>query len=504
MPFTPLPPDASFATRITEDSPSKTEWVPLLAHTCLFSADVFGDVMLNLIHNPNLNSSYLFRADTHYDDIGPSDTLEDNNTTPPDNIRNISIEGYERQRTIVRELIPRNPQLDKSLLQTCHLFRGARKLDADAKDSENQKADEERNLVIYISHIDEASSMPWYHPKVRGIGFLYTCGAPGQISIHFAPFPSSPPPDSEPRLLRTAHHLLSTLHKHGNGALAGYTKRVQHDALIPQKRFQDTYSRLKASHAKRLIGSWVEATDPSKHVFEDLGIAAFLLELWKDMYPQGKAFPGFVDIGCGNGVLVDILLREGYTGSGFDARKRKTWATFSEDVQGQLQQLVLVPQILMAAPASSEDSVGVHNGIFPSGTFIISNHADELTGWTPLLASLSRSPFLAIPCCSHNLSGAKFRAPRTKPASGTAPKAGAGQGSTYAALVDWVERLGVDVGWEVEHEMLRIPSTRNAALVARRKSRMGMSIQEILDREGGADGWVERAMALAGKCGGSH
>ena len=153
-------------------------------------------------------------------------------------------------------------------------------------------------------------------------------------------------------------------------------------------------------------------------------------ETRENKHDQRPSFPGFVDIGCGNGVLVDILLREGYQGWGFDARQRKTWSTFSASIQQHLKELILIPQPLFELQQSSDHLIhangGIlskpltipgsfspswHNGIFPTHTFIISNHADELTPWTPLLASISLSPFLAIPCCSHNLSGQRFRAP---------------------------------------------------------------------------------------------
>ena len=70
-----------------------------------------------------------------------------------------------------------------------------------------------------------------------------------------------------------------------------------------------------------------------------------------------------------------------------------------------------------------DDLTGIefHSGIFKAGTFIVSNHADELTPWTPILAALSNPieplPWLAIPCCSHALSGARHRYPISKPPS---------------------------------------------------------------------------------------
>ncbi|KAL8810121.1 MAG: hypothetical protein Q9223_007817 [Gallowayella weberi] len=579
-------------------------WHAILQHSCSFSSKIFEDVTLNLIHNPNINSTVLFRADILYDSNeatrhGGAAVHSDERTLPDESLHSYSIAhngfpGFTLKQTIVRKMIPRNPQLDKPLAQTCQIFASDHHPNSDLK----------HTLVIYVPHVSCSSEIPWYHPNVQSLAFLHSCRPPktqtrqslaadsspsildGCVSVHYRLFPDQTFPLSD-RLRRTAHQLLSTLHKHGQGTLNGYTKRVHHDQLISQQRVQDTYTRLKAAHAKRLCDHWAEQTDSSKHVFEDLSIAAFLIELWKDMYgplasrrtPKEQEspsadFPGFVDIGCGNGVLVDILLREGYKGWGFDARNRKSWAIFQSSTQRQLRQLILVPQPLLEMNSTLHhknkgDSAKLlsrifprsisslkpidmtiewHTGIFPKGTFIISNHADELTPWTPLLAYLSSSPFLMIPCCSHNLSGLRFRAPskfngysadtlapqyfassvtKSKSVAITIaptveedqqPKQGclkelsttnrAKQPSAYAALCDWVTHLAAAVGYEVEKEMLRLPSTRNTGLVGRNLdlAAKGMSAVDRMEKvkiiavKEGADGmaWVERAKGLVG------
>lgn len=522
-------------------------WLPILRHSCDFTPQIFKDVSINLIRNPNINSNLLFRADILYDslDIEPGDVPHAEKSRLQGLVQEFGmpaghLTGFKVERTIIRLMIPRNPTLDKPIAQTCQILRSMR---AD---------DVEQTLVAYTPHTSSVDELPWYHPRVNSLVYMHTWpplpSSPpemrngndgsnnrGSIILYYRLFPSEPLPLSQ-RLLRTGHHLLSTLYRHGQGRLAGYTKRVYHDQLISQQRVQNTYTELKHNHAKRLCDNWVENTEPSKHVFEDLGIAAFLMELWKDMYGEVEVeadkagFPGFVDIGCGNGVLTDVLLREGYNGWGFDARRRKTWATFEPSIQAHLKQLLLIPQPLFELHSNSKHANGGilsptlsstllsasqapdsepiwHNGIFPTGTFIISNHADELTPWTPLLASISSSQFLAIPCCSHNLSGLRFRAPSTfnsHSANALAPsyfaphitkskhvpitivstsiddqqpltgdlkslsiKARAKQPSAYSSLCDWVSHLASEVGYEVEREMLRIPSTRNVGIVGR-------------------------------------
>ena len=577
-------------------------WLPVLQHSCEFPPAVFESVSLNLLKNPNINSSLLFRADILYDSSNNELTnvqLSEHEEARSQywlrdyNVQDDEFPSFEVKRTIIRRMIPRNPQLDKPIAQTCLLLQS----------STSNTSDSKRSLVVYIPHAASVDEVPWYHPRVQSLAYLH-CWNPtassekpqGTISLHYRLYPSESLPLPS-RLLRTGQHLLSTIHKHGQGQLTGYTKRVHHDQICSQQRVQNTYTELKQKHAQRLCDHWVEKTEPSKHVFEDLGIAAFLIELWKDMYDSGNdllgqdghgrtrkrgTFPGFVDIGCGNGVLVDTLLREGYSGWGFDARRRKTWDTFDKGIQNKLQEMILIPQplfelqhdpmypiyadggILSEGPpsaATTEEAGGDppawHNGIFPQGTFIISNHADELTPWTPLLASIASSPFLAIPCCSHNLSGLRFRAPsvfNNNSADALAPsyfaahintsksiaiaiacpdneemfgqgpeqgdlkdlnsKARAKQPSAYSSLCDWVAHLASRVGYKVEREMLRMPSTRNVGIIGR--AMMPGSQEETLDvrrervreivmheKANGAQ-WVDRARSLTKGKGSGH
>jgi tRNASer (uridine44-2'-O)-methyltransferase len=503
---------------VLEES-SGENWTPLFRHDSTFPPEIFRQVMLNLIRNPNINSNHLFRADISLE-CPFSGSFSCQSEIPP---QITHFRDYDLKTIMVRTMIPRNVVVDKTLDQTCLFYEQV--LDSG----------EIRSLVSYVPHMSSPAQLPFYHPAVRGIGFLHTFdpeSKTGNVSIHYSFF------DSEPRsvkLERTAQHLLAVLHKHGQGAAAGYVKRVNHDVILPQATVQNTYAQLKAKYARTLIEGWAEITDPGKHVFEDLGIAAFLIELWREMYKDTK-FPGFVDIGCGNGLLVHILIEEGYSGWGFDARRRKSWPSHSARAQENLKELVLIPSILQTnksvtattepdspspdifassvAEAITEAAFelvhtevtndanadnqsnkqtshpGIHNGIFPRGTFIISNHADELTPWTPILANLSESPFLMIPCCSHALSGARFRA--------AAPKGAAVSTSAFASLIVWVSNIAKECGWEVEKEMLRIPSTRNTALIGRRREVPfeDVDVIDIANAHGGADGWEENALKL--------
>ncbi|KAI0130091.1 hypothetical protein BJ170DRAFT_300291 [Xylariales sp. AK1849] len=483
---------ATGSASVIEDI-SGDDWVPLFRNDCTFDRTIFFEVMMNTIRNPNINSSWLFRADI----LSEEGAIQANAAKPVEGqSRLVHFKDFELGKILVRKLIPRNSLRDQPLDQTCLLYHGS------------QPGETERSMVVYKPHVSSESEMPFYHPKVRGLAFLHEWNAntnEGLVSIHYCFFDGS---DRTPRLTRTALHLLSTLHKHGEGTNAGYMKRVHHDTIIPQITVQTTYAKLKKTHARKLIETWAEVTDPEKHVFEDLSIAAFLIELWAEVY-QDKLFPGFVDIGCGNGLLVYILRQEGYPGWGFDARKRKSWgnynsgldATSSLEGQPSLKQHVLLPSMIKSRrerEGPDTDGLGtdndndlLHDGQFPKGTFIISNHADELTPWTPILATASECPFIMIPCCSHDLSGARYRAP--------APKQQGKPATAYSSLVNWVSQIASDCGWHIETEMLRIPSTRNTGLIGRRRTKdySTVDLDEIMRTYGGTDGYMDNVMKLA-------
>ncbi|KAM0249611.1 hypothetical protein ACHAP5_002737 [Fusarium lateritium] len=496
-PFEPeeLPPGSPTVIR---QRCGETSWRPMCRHACTFGTQHFDEIMLNLVKNPNLNSKWLFRADVLYDDDSQNLPSEAAGTMDERPLIQ-DFEEFSCLRTIVRRLIPRNSLRDAPLNQTCSFYR--------SYSPGNQETDGEvtliKSLVVYVPHASSAADLPFYHPKVRGISQLHEWDVAtntGTTSVHFLLFDAESGVDEvdEVKLGRIAYHLLQTIHKHGHGKAEGYVKRVHHDVIVPREKFQDTYSELKNKHARTLVQSWLETTDPTKHVFEDLGIAAFLIELWAGMYQDGN-FPGFVDIGCGNGLLVHILRLEGYAGWGFDARERKSWSQynspFPDSPSGKsLQKLLLLPSVIPRKTDDGETGAispeDIHDGIFPKGTFIISNHADELTPWTPIIAAISQCPFIMIPCCSHNLTGDRWRAPpprdRTKPSS------------MFASLVDWVTQIAEDCGWDLETEMLRIPSTRNTGLVGREKTKKieEVDIDDIVQKYGGVHGYYDNVVKL--------
>ncbi|KAJ2124356.1 tRNA(Ser) Um(44) 2'-O-methyltransferase, partial [Coemansia sp. RSA 921] len=245
----------------------------------------------------------------------------------------------------------------------------------------------------------------------------------------------------------------------------GYQKHSEHDVIIDYEQYTAKYHQLKAKYAQRWVEGWTEQTDPKKFVYEDIAIASWLLCLWEqDTDAQDNNQPTFVDLGCGNGFLVYLLTSEGYTGYGIDQCARKIWTQY--DCQVDLRAQTLEPFNFVT-----------------DADWVIGNHADELAPWVPIIAAKSTSPsakFVVIPCCPHDLSGKKMPL-----------KASAGQ-SKYHIYVKYICDLSEQCGFLTEREYLRIPSTKNVAILGRART-LGDHRDSIAKLcESGESGFVAR------------
>lgn len=527
------------------DSILGPDWSPVYTHKVDFSSSHFEKALSHLLQEPNINSTSIMRTDILSDELVDKEAIENwlkkrgqrslNETdchSPYDLLnvveptlnpvepatmplshylddtkpRKVNAEIVSLEREIVRRLIPRNPLRDAVINQSCIILTN--RVDEPKQGDDGESTKEDSILIVYLPHIQEPDEIPYYLPPVWAVGIFYHDYT---LSVHYQLFDKDDEKkdatavpfsevDSTERIIRIAHHIGETAFKHSYGAKTGFRKRVHHDLVVPKVVFQDKYIELKSKYAKDLVAKWVEPTDPRKHVFEDLAIAAFVIELWNQMYSSKEEFH-FVDVGCGNGLLANILISEGYKGWGIDAKRRQSWESFESNVASCLQEKAIVPKVLldsnpdkifkhpvlrdMRQYRSLSHDPYIHFGEFPEDAFIIGNHPDELTLWVPLF----NRPFMVIPCCSHALSGAKLRfTPKTE------------NQSTYAAYVDHVQEIAEKSGWEVEREVLRIPSTRCTAIIGRSKKSSGPTpLHTIIGDEGNAEGWVERTLGIKDK-----
>ncbi|KAJ2893050.1 tRNA(Ser) Um(44) 2'-O-methyltransferase, partial [Coemansia aciculifera] len=128
----------------------------------------------------------------------------------------------------------------------------------------------------------------------------------------------------------------------------------------------------------------------------------------------------------------------GYKGYGIDQCSRKVWAHYGSSTDLRAQ--TLEPYAYIA-----------------DTDWVIGNHADELVPWIPVIAARAQAKFVVIPCCPHDFSGRKMIFATT-----------AGQ-SKYHAYSVYIGDLARRCGFFVEREYLRIPSTKNLAIVGRSK-----------------------------------
>ncbi|KAG9076085.1 tRNA(Ser) Um(44) 2'-O-methyltransferase [Ceratobasidium sp. UAMH 11750] len=497
------------------------DWICITSCEVGFSALEFSQVIDALVHHPERNSPLILRADIE-SDTGP--TCPTNPNAQP---KLLGLQTYRPTRLIRRLLCPRQPKRDRALHQSCVFY---------ARD-QHVAGQVPTALVLSPDLSDEYPVPPFYHPAVRHLAIRYMAkerveegdGVIGEVVVDVVRLAgdvktqkssgASAEDAFPPRLVRTCVSLLDGVCRVGHGYANGYRKRVDHDVLVDKAEFQDLYLKMKDMYGG-LVETWKEATDPSKHVFEDIGIATFLMLLWKDTYRNfkpssesvGAGFPwshyprppgGFRDIGCGNGLLTHILIASGYNGIGIDLRARKSWLNYPAKTQSCLKVAALdftaleydsearsfngLPEMLASSAQEEDRSV-----------FFIGNHADELTPWMPLVAHAARADFINIPCCFWGLDE-RFQARKTKdmpgPSTSAQPspneqwelaladrlhsvmggqadatdtkKGGSKQPSQYGRYMLWLARLQRDCGFEVEVEALRIPSTRNWAFAGR-------------------------------------
>lgn len=211
------------------------------------------------------------------------------------------------------------------------------------------------------------------------------------------------------------------------------------------------YQDLKIKYAEEIIQIWPENTDPLKFVYEDVAIATYLILIWRKENRNTKQT--FVDLGCGNGLLVYILNREGFPGHGIDVRARKIWKMYPTNVELKIKPIV---------PSSKN--------LFPNTDWLIGNHSDELTPWIPVIAARS-SPnckYFVLPCCPFDFDGKKYQRIDSSR-------------SQYAEYLDYVHEISNICGFETIKDKLRIPSTKRICLIGQTKS--DRSEPDKLDKE---------------------
>ncbi|XP_015177206.1 PREDICTED: probable tRNA (uracil-O(2)-)-methyltransferase [Polistes dominula] len=209
-------------------------------------------------------------------------------------------------------------------------------------------------------------------------------------------------------------------------------------SLVHSEKYAKLYTELKLKYGTSLVKAWTESTDPSKFVYEDIAIATYLILLWENERNENgsKKLQSFVDLGCGNGLLVYILSSEGYPGLGIDLRARKLWDHFPKSTRLEVQTII---------PSTT---------LFPDIDWLIGNHSDELTPWIPVIAARSsyNCRFFLLPCCAYEFDGSKFQRQNTFL-------------SKYSEYISCILNMSKICGFDTKLDKLRIPSTKRISLI---------------------------------------
>ncbi|KAM9661127.1 putative tRNA (uracil-O(2)-)-methyltransferase isoform 2-T2 [Morphnus guianensis] len=232
-----------------------------------------------------------------------------------------------------------------------------------------------------------------------------------------APFPEDWFSDgiAYPKLAWLGNELLSKLAKWSVEQKPSEFKSTL--SLISVAKYSKVYQNLKEKY-KEMVKVWPEVTDPEKFVYEDVAIATYLLILWEEERKEKGLTKkqSFVDLGCGNGLLVHILNNEGES---------------------------------TIMPGDSH--------LFPDTDWLIGNHSDELTPWIPVIAARSSysCSYFVLPCCFFDFHGKYSRRQSKK--------------TQYREYLDFVAEVGSVCGFHVEEDCLRIPSTKRVSLIGKNR-----------------------------------
>ncbi|XP_050072809.1 probable tRNA (uracil-O(2)-)-methyltransferase [Anopheles maculipalpis] len=213
------------------------------------------------------------------------------------------------------------------------------------------------------------------------------------------------------------------------------------DLVDDLEEYNCLLNKLKQKYGQAIVSIWTECTDPQKFVYEDIAIATYLLILWKQERAKNgtEQLQTFVDVGCGNGLLVYILTSEGHRGYGVDMRMRKLWNLFPPETKVDLRVETIVPS----------DAC-----LFPTSDWIIGNHTDELSAWVPVFAARSSygGRFFLLPCCTFDFDGCRYQRQNCSL-------------SQYGDFLNYTKQIARVCGYHVEVDRLRIPSTKRICLI---------------------------------------
>ena len=232
----------------------------------------------------------------------------------------------------------------------------------------------------------------------------------------------------------------STLGKLRNWLTAdNFEMKPPSNRLVCPKNYFETYERMKKEHVETVSAAWDMQTDPDKFIHEDIGIASYLCCLWKEQYNEkARSLVKFIDVGCGNGLLVYLLNKEGFSGIGIDVKSRNIWSTLFSNCEFKEE---------FFDPKDWKSYLDFN--------WLIGNHSDELTPWLAFVSTMIsyECSFFVLPCCTWNFTE-KYSRQNQKL-------------SIYQCYLNHIEQVISEFGFCYERDVMKIPSTKRTCFVSK-------------------------------------
>ena len=197
---------------------------------------------------------------------------------------------------------------------------------------------------------------------------------------------------------------------------------------ISISEYANTYDRLKIKYNEKI--KQLRAERDRISLYRDIGIAAFLLVLWKTKQ-------SFIDMNCGIGILTWLLKEEGHFGKGFDICKRNSWEHFD---------------CMLNTYEEAGISFSENIPLFPSFTWIIAS--DKMTPWAIPMAMLSNYEcnFIVFPSYAWDFNGKFERSTHNI--------------SKKTSYTTYIEDIGKSCGFILKRENLRIISGKQICFIS--------------------------------------
>uniref|UniRef100_A0A7E4VLM4 tRNA (uracil-O(2)-)-methyltransferase n=1 Tax=Panagrellus redivivus TaxID=6233 RepID=A0A7E4VLM4_PANRE len=262
----------------------------------------------------------------------------------------------------------------------------------------------------------------------------------GEFRVYYAVLPEV----KEDVVEAMANHTNSMVKGIAHWVLSGKQPNALPLSCIDSEYYEYLAAIRKGPVVTELSSIWntYERTNKAKHLFEDVGIVAYLATLWKANDPTSPKI-NFVDVGCGNGVasyLLNTVYGDKIQGVSYDIKARRIWDFYKKKGVNCHEVTPIIPKFPdLELP-------------FPKNTnWIVGIHTDEMTPWIALFAMKMKCNFFLLPCCPFDFYG-KFN--KQKFSTGN-------EWEYFTYIVRVAEALGFDV----KTDGLKIPSEKKTAII---------------------------------------